>query len=100
MVQIWPSIDAIVPLCAGVTRIKMLHDYRKKYHDIERAFPLFILHVKYLATRELHYKLRTQISTLYHKKKFVSKKTEAKFLVTLGAFVFTSRRKRQLTGRV
>ena len=47
----------------------MLHDYRKKYHDIERAFPLFILHVKYLVTRELHYKLRTQISTLYHKKK-------------------------------
>ena len=48
----------------------MLQDYRKKYHDIERAFPLFILHVKYLATRELHYKLRTQISTLYQKKKF------------------------------
>ena len=78
----------------------MLHDYRKKYHDIERAFPLFILHVKYLVTRELHYKLRTQISTLYHKKKFVSKKTEAKLLVPLGAFVFTSRRKRELTGRV
>ena len=78
----------------------MLHDYRKKYHDIERAFPLFILHVKYLATRELHYKLRTQISTLYDKKKFVSKKTEAKLLVPLGAFVFTSRRKRELTGRV
>lgn len=47
----------------------MLHDYRLQYHDIERAFRLFILHVEYLATRELHYKLRTQIPTVYHKKK-------------------------------
>ena len=76
----------------------MLHDYRKKYHDIERAFPLFILHVKYLATRELH--SHTNFNTLSQKKNFVTKKTEAKLLVPLGAFVFTSRRKRELTGRV
>ena len=47
----------------------MLHDYRKKYHDIKRAFPPFISHVKYLATRVLHYKLRPQISTVYHTQK-------------------------------
>lgn len=76
----------------------MLDDYRLQYHDIERAFRLFILHVEYLATRELHYKLRTQISTVYHKKKkFVSKK-KAKLLVPLVLLCLPIEEKENLRG--